>query len=318
MDNLCHSLIGGVLAETGLKRRTALGTATLVIGANFPDIDVVAVPFGAGLTFRRGWTHGVLALVVLPFVLAGLMTWWARRRLRAAEAGEGNARPRELLLLAFVSILTHPTLDYLNVYGVRWLMPFSSRWFYGDSLFIVDPWLWVVLLAGVVLARRARSTATGERIARVALGVATLYMCAMIGMSARTRARVAALLSSTSRGASGLMVAPVAVNPFLRDVVYDAGDRYGVGRIQVFTMPRSFSPSRDVLKGRADPAVRAALERVEVRDFLRWARFPFFEVTRDASGIVVRVADARYASPGNAGWASVTVRLPRAIADPQK
>jgi len=36
----------------------------------------------------------------------------------------------------------HPTLDWLNTYGMRWLMPFSGRWFYGDAVFIVDPGCW--------------------------------------------------------------------------------------------------------------------------------------------------------------------------------
>ena len=67
------SLVGLALAESGLKRRTSLATATLLIGANFPDIDVVAVPLGAGFQYRRGITHGFLALALLPFVLAGIM-----------------------------------------------------------------------------------------------------------------------------------------------------------------------------------------------------------------------------------------------------
>ena len=33
-------------------------------------------------------------------------------------------------------------------------MPFSSRWFYGDTLFIVDPWVWLALALGVYFSRR--------------------------------------------------------------------------------------------------------------------------------------------------------------------
>src|SRR5215216_2877037 len=146
MDNLTHTLVGAALAESGLRRRSALGAATLLVGANFPDIDVVAVPLGRGLELRRGWTHGVLALVLLPVVLTALVLAWDRlvRRRRAPgapRAGEGDAasvRPGQLLLLAAVSIATHPLLDWMNTYGVRWLMPFDGRWFYGDALFIVD------------------------------------------------------------------------------------------------------------------------------------------------------------------------------------
>jgi inner membrane protein len=40
----------------------------------------------------------------------------------------------------------------LNTYGIRLLMPFSGEWFYGDALFIVDPWVWLLAGAAVVLA----------------------------------------------------------------------------------------------------------------------------------------------------------------------
>src|SRR5918992_6191999 len=107
MDNVCHTLVGAAMAEAGLKRRTALGAATLMIGANFPDIDVIAVPLGHGIDFRRGWTHGVLALVVLPFVLTAIMLAWNRwvAAPRAARRGIERAReavPRELLLLSTI------------------------------------------------------------------------------------------------------------------------------------------------------------------------------------------------------------------------
>ena len=86
MDNLCHTLVGGALARTGLDRRTPLATATMMIGANFPDIDVVSVLSGTELSVRRGVTHGIPAHFVLPFILTGIMLAWDRwvRRIMAA------------------------------------------------------------------------------------------------------------------------------------------------------------------------------------------------------------------------------------------
>src|SRR5918999_6246703 len=187
MDNVCHTLVGAALAQAGLKRRTTLGAATLMIGANFPDIDVLAVPLGHSVDFRRGWTHGVLALVVLPFLLTAIMVTWDRlvaawRARTVGVEGRRRAVTRELLLLSTISILTHPTLDWMNEYGMRWLMPFSGRWFYGDTLFIVDPWLWAMLGVGVALARR-----TGSRPARIALVASGIYVVAMMVMAIVSR-----------------------------------------------------------------------------------------------------------------------------------
>jgi inner membrane protein len=39
---------------------------------------------------------------------------------------------------------------------MRWLMPFDGRWSYGDVLFIVDPWFWLILGGAVFLNRSRR------------------------------------------------------------------------------------------------------------------------------------------------------------------
>ena len=55
-----------------------------------------------------------------------------------------------LYAMAFVGCVSHPFFDWLNVSGIRLLEPFSSQWFYGDTLFIIDPWLWALLIAVLV------------------------------------------------------------------------------------------------------------------------------------------------------------------------
>lgn len=167
MDPLAHTLVGAALAETplnrqdggdGLGERIPLGTATLLLGANLPDLDVVLYFVGSDLALahRRGWTHGVLAMAALPLLLtAAVLTWdrWLRRRRHPDRL---PAPLGAILGLAYLSALTHPFLDWLNTYGIRLLMPFDGRWFYGDSLFIIDIWLWLALGGAVFLARRPR------------------------------------------------------------------------------------------------------------------------------------------------------------------
>ncbi|NTX05205.1 metal-dependent hydrolase [Myxococcus sp. CA040A] len=180
MDNLAHSLVGAWMAEAGLKRYTPLATATLVIGANLPDVDAVFALAGsdASLYWRRGWTHGVLALSLWPFVLTGLMLLWDRCVRRRRQPDLAPARAGPLLLLSTVSVLSHPALDWLNTYGVRLLMPFDGTWFYGDTLFIVDPWVWLLAGAAVIMAdARTRKSVAGWLV----LGVATTALVTIPG-----------------------------------------------------------------------------------------------------------------------------------------
>jgi inner membrane protein len=50
-----------------------------------------------------------------------------------------------LLLASIIVSATHPLLDWTNNYGVRFLLPWNSRWFYGDFVFILDPFMWLIL-----------------------------------------------------------------------------------------------------------------------------------------------------------------------------
>jgi inner membrane protein len=55
------------------------------------------------------------------------------------------------MVASIVVTATHPLLDWTNNYGVRFLLPWNSRWFYGDLVFIMDPVFWLVLGGAVFL-----------------------------------------------------------------------------------------------------------------------------------------------------------------------
>lgn len=309
MDPVCHSLVGLAMGHAGLKRRTPLALTTLTLAANAPDIDIgVLATRTLAVYVRRGWTHGPPAMIALPLALTGLVLLvdrWRRRRRPDAPP----AVAREVLLLAALATWTHPLLDYMNSYGIRLLMPLSREWFYGDALYIVDPWLYLVLGLGVWAAVKAsRAGRDGRRPARMALVIATLYIAAMYCSNLWARAEVAAGLARAGRGGARFMVTPVAVNPFQREVLVDLGTRYEKGFL-VFRPWPTFRPAGYGIDVNADqPAARAAVETPLARQYLTWSRFPFFVVTRDATGTTVILNDARYSEPtGTYGWAGLRI-----------
>lgn len=330
MDNLCHSLVGAALSGAGFRRRTGLATATMVIGANLPDVDAVVYLTGSattGLAFRRGWTHGVLAMVVLPVILAVVMTWvgraLVRRRERRGRPSPGPPIiPSQLIFVAAISIWTHPLFDLMNTYGVRLLMPFSSRWFYGDTLFIIDPWVWTVLGLGAFISiRRARAVPVGagtrvvlaraERPARIAIAAVATYITVMAASSWIGRGIVERRALAEGLGPSlRVMVAPEPVTPYTRSVVRDMGLWYEIGRLTWSPGPRYQIIGDPVLKT-SNAATLTAISTHEGRQFASWARFPFAEVSTVNDSVVVRFDDVRYARPGQRSFASVTMVLGR-------
>jgi len=171
LDPLAHTLVGATLGEAGLKQLAPRAGFVLVVAANLPDLDAAATLLGPDASFalRRGWTHGVLAMALLPLLLVGVLVWLDSRRGSAARLRDPTHRWR-LLGLAYLGVLSHPFLDWLNTYGIRLLMPFDDRWFYGDALVVVDPWMW--LLAGAA-AVAAHAASFRTRLAWAALGLGT-------------------------------------------------------------------------------------------------------------------------------------------------
>jgi len=170
MDPLAHTLVGATLAETRLKKWSALATPMLILGANAPDIDSITMLMDRDLSlgFRRGLTHGVLAMAVLPVLMTGLLLLFDRITAKLRNRTP-TARAGPLLALGTIAVLSHPLLDWLNTYGVRFLMPFDGTWFYGDALFIVDPWVWLLTATTVALSH---STSRLSIAAWVVFGIA--------------------------------------------------------------------------------------------------------------------------------------------------
>jgi inner membrane protein len=315
VDNVAHALAGAALGQAGLKKHTGLGVAALVIAANLPDIDAVSGFAGRSLAWRRGWTHGPIALLVLPILLVLAMVafdrWQARRGSRPGR--RPPVRAGALLALAYIGILSHPLLDLLNAYGIRLLMPFSDRWFYGDALFIIDIWLWIALAAGVRMSRR-REKRSAPRTGRPALGALVAVAAYAIAMAAASAAAERFVTRDiVSRGMPRpvrVIVSPVLIDPFRRDIIVDTGGAFHFGDVRWTPVPRLTLEPNPIPTNMQDPAIaRAAARDQRVRDFLYWSRLPFADIERGADGVRVTIGDARYNRAPGTGVFTVRAKV---------
>jgi inner membrane protein len=158
MDNLTHSLVGLTAAKAGLERLSPGATTLCVLAANAPDSDIVVLAFSDRWSFlqhHRGITHaivGVISLaIILPLIFYGVDRLWSRYKNQPPKT-----KLRGLLLASFIASATHPFLDWTNNYGIRFFLPWSQKWSYGDFVFIVDPYIWLIL-GGSVFLLTARS-----------------------------------------------------------------------------------------------------------------------------------------------------------------
>jgi inner membrane protein len=305
MDNICHSMLGAALGRAGLARRTPLGMTTLVVANNLPDVDVaVFATHTLPMSFRRGWTHGVPAQILLPIALTALILVCDRVFRKHAP---DRVKALEVLLLSYIGVLLHVFLDFLNTYGVRLLMPFSERWFYGDSLYIVDPVMYLTLGLGWWLSARRDTNVRPNpfRPARIGLALAAIYVAAMLASNALARREVRQGLVRAGRSPdTRFMVSPVFANPFKREVVIDFGERYEKGLLWFEPLPHFRPAGYGIPKGFDLPDVQQAVQAPRAQAFLRWSRFPFVQINPTAPQTGIWLNDYRYASAGPYGWAA--------------
>ncbi|HEX5701968.1 MAG TPA: metal-dependent hydrolase [Pyrinomonadaceae bacterium] len=156
MDPFTHTLVGLTAAKAGLERLSPLATTVCMLAANSPDSDVVVGFVTDRWTYlhhHRGITHSIVGVMALAFIVPTLI--WLGERLFARLRGTGpRTRFRGLLLASLIMTATHPLLDWTNNYGVRPFLPWSGRWFYGDLVFIVDPYILLLVGGAAFLATR--------------------------------------------------------------------------------------------------------------------------------------------------------------------
>ncbi|HLL76894.1 MAG TPA: metal-dependent hydrolase [Pyrinomonadaceae bacterium] len=153
MDNLTHTLVGLSAAKAGLERLSFGATAVCLVAANSPDSDIVAVAGGRWfyLEHHRGITHSVVGTLALALFVP-LLFYACERAVARLRRRPPRARLKGLLVASLAVSATHPLLDWTNNYGLRPWLPWSGEWYYGDLVFIVDPWLWLALGGACFLA----------------------------------------------------------------------------------------------------------------------------------------------------------------------
>lgn len=221
MDNVTHLLAGLLIAEStwvavargrregvpaGVRRTGAILGA---VAAELPDLDIVySTPMlGIGklgyLLHHRGHTHTVLFAVLGALLLWGIV-------LALSRAARAPAHRNALLAIALAGTGSHVLLDWTNSYGVHPFWPVSNRWHYGDAVFIVEPWLWVVAIPPLVLLLRSM-------LMRVVLGV---LLAAVVALAWRVDMVGRDVALAVTAGAVLALVAAVALRTPTRRVVF--------------------------------------------------------------------------------------------------
>lgn len=306
MDNLTHSLVGLTAAKTGLERLSPGATLLCVLAANSPDSDVIVGVFGDRwdlLQHHRGITHSLVGTVFMallaPLIFYGVDRLWARLRNHAPRTNF-----RGLLIASCIVTATHPVLDWTNNYGIRLLLPWNPHWSYGDLVFIVDPFLWLVLVVGLLVIWRMRHEAK-SKVAFVSFAIVVAYWGALAFAHSRAVARgreeAQRIVTANGESVSRLAAMPTLANPLRWDCVFETDK----ATYRFLVALNGQTPTGRVIRyEKPTGSLAAALQEVSAekpaRVFLGFARFPVAQLADPSctTQTLLQLADLRYTEPG--------------------
>ncbi len=300
MDPLTHAVTSWALSRAGCNRIAKRATAVLITAALVPDFDLLSI-FGGPKTYLRlnhALTHSVLSAAMLVFVVAFI--FWAIARKSAKEP----IAFVQALQLAGIGVAAHLLLDVCGIDGVRLLWPFSGHSISWDLLPSLDPWILIILLAGISLPSLFRlvgdeigARRKGPAPIRGAL-ISLLVMLAYIGVRVDLHERaVGTLMTYDYHGGVALQAGafPDGSSPLeWRGVVSTENT------MEIVEVP--FGPAGDFNAGRSvtefKPGSSAALSEAQnapaARLFLATARFPLATVEHTDTGYLFIVRDLRF------------------------
>ena len=277
-----------------------------VLAANSPDADVGVVLFGDRwdlLQHHRGITHSLVGTAFLalltPLIFYGVDRLWARLRHHAPKTNF-----RGLLITSVIVTATHPLLDWTNNYGIRLLLPWNPHWFYGDLVFIVDPFLWLILIAGLLVIWRTPHE-WRAKIAFASFAVVVVYWGALGFAHSRALAHgseeAQRIVAPSGESISRLAAMPTLANPLRWDCVFETNKatyRFPValnGQTPAGRILRYAKPS-----GTLAMALQEVSAQKPAQVFLGFARFPVAQLANAdcTTQTLLQLADLRYTEPG--------------------
>lgn len=317
MDNLTHTLTGLAISQAGFNRKTRYATLAIVIGANLPDIDVVSSFWGNVdyLKYHRGITHSIIGVSALALLLAAFI-YLPGRRARPSKTGP----PLDgfwLLFACWIATASHLLLDFSNSYGIRPFMPFSGQWDAWGIESIVDPLLWLILIAGIAIPALFRliSEEVGARKTGFQKG-AVLSLCGMAvlwGLRDFSHNRAVNMLDAINYNQAvpqRLAAYPGFTNPFNWTGVVETPRAFYVLPVNVLGGQLDPQDARIFHKAEPSPALDAALGTRAAGIFMNFARFPWAEVVPTEAGATVTIRDLRFQPPTTQrGGFAIRIRL---------
>lgn len=316
MDPVTHALVSATLDRAGLRRIGPSALLILIASGTAADLDLLSYLGGAAPYFHyhNALLHSILGSAVLAITIAAVFCIFGRGLQREP------LRFAPVLLLCAIGAGTHLLFDWLGAAGIALFWPFHAKWFALDILPQIDPWILVLLFAGLLVPALFRlvSEEIGERKKKKTVSKGAVIALLLVVVYATERGilhqrALQTLMAHDYHGAAPLSAGafPDSVSPFLwnglvatRNTIEEVSVPVGSG--DEFHAESSLS----IYKPETSLALNVAQRTPFAEQFLRFAQFPIAELQTIPAGSEVTIRDLRFASdPDASGNIRVVIDL---------
>tara|TARA_Y100000588_G_C14226782_1_gene913512 strand:- start:676 stop:1665 length:990 start_codon:yes stop_codon:yes gene_type:complete len=146
MDTPTHGLIGRAIAKTIWPEQSGRGIVNMVtVCSILPDVDTLITRDGLDyLQTHRGFSHSFVGILVGSLLVAAVAKRFGLRHLSFGH----------LYLASLLGMASHILFDLVTTYGTLIFTPFSNYRAAFDLLFIIDPYLDLILIGGLIAGWR--------------------------------------------------------------------------------------------------------------------------------------------------------------------
>lgn len=242
MDPVTHALSGALLASAAKRRAASRGndvlTGTraplatwkwvlvLAVAAMSPDVDILLEQISniATLTDRRGITHSLIGLPFMALIVGGLFTLIFRDR----------ARFLHYVAIAAVGVALHIVFDLINAFGVMLFAPFSFQRFDWGITFIIDVWLGLMMLCGLIASLVWRRSRVPAMVASaLVLGYFATMWWAKMRAEEFARASARTLMPMSLPTDVSINAYPRPLSPFNWTIVLGHAEQYRIAHVNL-------------------------------------------------------------------------------------
>jgi inner membrane protein len=282
LDTLTHGLIGILGSRTGFSQRNGkVATIAFLIGAIFPDIDLIVSFFGPefSLRYHRGVTHSIIAAPVFAMFIAAVIYRFASFKNFVL-----------LSVIVALGIYSHILFDLITSYGTVIFDPISMKRYSWNLVFILDPFITIPVILGLILCWKRSERALMISVSIIAFLVVYLMLNLCVRLLYEEKLEGFAVASSIDVKRSTVYPRPLA--PFFWMGVIETEDAfyrldYSILRKAPVRLDKIAKMKRNIFIDRAN--------YLRVTNLFKWfADYPIADYTEVNGEHIVGYYDLRF------------------------